>query len=114
MTRICQGDYRAVIAKATSPIEVTQSTIRVLKNSSDTQKGELNSECKASIEPGLWSYTVSDDHNRLTITDPGGTPDIIELARQDAAVSSVLPSNVFGTWLCGSNSTGKHRYRCAW
>jgi len=96
--RICQGDYRAVIARATSPIEVTQSTIRVLKSASDTQKGELNSECKASVEAGLWSYTVSNDHNHLTITNPGGTPDIMELARQDAAASSVLPSNVYGTW----------------
>ncbi len=58
----------------------------------------MDSECKASVEPGLWSYTVSDDHNRLTITNPGGTPDIMELARQDAAASSVLPSNVYGTW----------------
>ncbi|HEY1731886.1 MAG TPA: hypothetical protein VGG15_09050 [Terriglobales bacterium] len=96
--RICQGNYRAAIARATSPIEVTQSTIRVLKSASDTQKGELNSECKASVEPGLWSYTVSDDHNHLTITNPGGAPDIMELARQDASVASLLPSNVYGTW----------------
>jgi hypothetical protein len=96
--RICQGSYRAVIAKATSPIEVTQSTIRVLKSASDTQKGELNSECKATVDSGLWSYTVSDDHNHLTITNPGGTPDIMELARQDVALTSVLPSNVYGTW----------------
>ena len=98
VTRICQGNYRAVIARAISAIEVTQSTIRVLKSASDTEKGELNSECKASVEPGLWSYTVSDDHNRLTITNPGGTPDIMQLARQDAALSTTLPSNVFGTW----------------
>ncbi len=88
VTRLCPGDYRAVIARAVSPIEVTQSTIRVLKSATDTEKGELNSECKASVESGLWSYTISDDHNRLTITNPGGTPDIMELARQDAAASS--------------------------
>ena len=99
VTRLCPGDYRAVIAKAVSPIEVTQSTIRVVKSATDTEKGELNSECKASVASGLWSYTVSDDHNRLTITNPGGTPDIMELARQDAAASAVLPSSVFGTWV---------------
>jgi hypothetical protein len=96
--RICQGSYRAVIARATSPIEVTQSTIRILKGASDKQSGELNSECKISVDPGLWSYTVSEDHNHLTITNPGGTPDILDLTRQDAAASSLLPSNVYGTW----------------
>ena len=84
VTRLCPGDYRAVIARRRSPIEVTQSTIRVLKSATDTEKGEVNSECKASVESGLWSYTVSDDHNRLTITNPGGSPDIMELARQDS------------------------------
>ena len=99
VTRMCQGSYRAVIARAVSPVVITQSTIRVLKAASDTEKGELSSECKISVEPGLWSYTVSDDHARLTITNPGGTPDIIDLARQDASSGAALPSNVYGTWL---------------
>ena len=98
VTRLCPGNYRAVIARAVSPVEISGSTIRVLKAATAIEKGELNSECKASIEPGFWSYTVSEDHDRMTITDPGGTPDIIELARQDAVASTVLPSNVFGTW----------------
>jgi hypothetical protein len=98
VTRICPGDYRAAIAKAISPIEVTESTIRVLKRASATEKGEMNSECKATVEPGLWSYTISDDHNRLTITEPGGHPDIVELARQDAVGGDVLPSTLYGTW----------------
>ena len=99
VTRICQGSYRAVIARAASPVVINQSTIRVLRAASDTEKGELNSECKISVEPGLWSYTISAEHDRLTITNPGGTPDIMELARQDAAPSTVLPSNMYGTWL---------------
>jgi hypothetical protein len=98
VTRLCQGSYRAVIARAVSPVVITQNTIRVLKAAADTEQGELNSECKASVEPGLWSYTMSAEHDRLTITNPGGTPDIIELARQDAAASIVLPTNVYGTW----------------
>lgn len=98
VTRICQGSYRAVIARAVSPVVITQNTIHVLKAASDTEHGELNSECKASVEPGLWSYTMSGEHDRLTITNPGGTPDIMELARQDAASGAALPSNVYGTW----------------
>ncbi len=106
VTRLCQGNYRAVIARATSPIEITASTIRVLKHASDNQKGELGSDCRANVDPGLWSYTLSDDHNRLTITDPGGTPDIMELARQDPASSSVLPSPIYGTWSFPIQSDG--------
>jgi len=106
VTHLCQGDYRAVIARATSPIQITPSTIRVLKHSADSQKGELGSECKSSVEPGLWSYTISEDHNRLTITNPGGTPDIVELARQDAATTTLLPSTLYGTWLFPSQNSG--------
>ena len=99
VTRMCQGSYRAVIARAVSPVIISESTIRVLKAASDTEKGELNSECQISVEPGLWSYTISPEHDRMTITNPGGTPDIMELARQDAASATTLPSNMFGTWL---------------
>jgi hypothetical protein len=98
VTQICQGSYRAVIARVVSPIVINQSTIRVLKAASHTEKGELSSECKASVEPGLWSYTMSPNHDRLTITNPGGTPDIMELARQDAASGTMLQANVYGTW----------------
>jgi hypothetical protein len=106
VTHLCPGDYRAVIARAASPVQITQSTIRVLKRAADSKTGELGSECKSSVEPGLWSYTISDDHNRLTITNPGGTPDIIELARQDAAAGSLLPATLYGTWVFPSQNGG--------
>jgi hypothetical protein len=106
VTRLCPGDYRAVIARAVSPVQLTQSTIRVLKRSADTEKGEMGKECKSSIEPGLWSYTISEDHNRLTITNPGGTPDIMELARQDAATTTLLPATLYGTWSFPTQSGG--------
>lgn len=106
VTRLCPGDYRAVIARAASPVQLTSSTIRVLKHAADTEKGELGAECKSSIEPGLWSYTISDDHNHLTITNPGGTPDIMELARQDAATTSLLPATLYGTWTFPIQNSG--------
>lgn len=104
--RLCPGDYRAVIARATSPVQITQSTIRVLKRAADTEKGEMGKECKSSVEPGLWSYTISDDHNRLTITNPGGTPDIMELVRQDASATTLLPATLYGTWSFPSRRDG--------
>lgn len=106
VTHMCPGDYRGVIARVVSPVEISPSTIRVLKSSSDVEHGELNSECRVNIESGLWSYVLSEDNSRLTITNPGGSPDIMELARQDANVTTALPSNVYGTWLLPPQDDG--------
>jgi hypothetical protein len=99
VTRFCPGDYRTVAAKAISPIEISESTIRVLKSASDTQEGEGRSLCRASIDEGVLNYTFSEDGSRITVTNPGGNPDIVELARQDAASESMLQSRVYGSWL---------------
>jgi len=99
VTRLCVGDYRSVTARAVSPIEISENTIRVLKSASDSQEAEGNSVCWANIEAGVWSYTTSEEGNRITITNPGGNPDILELARQDAASEATLPANLLGSWL---------------
>ena len=99
VTRRCQGDYRLVTATAVAPIEISESTIQVLKSATDTQEAEGHSLCRASIEAGTWSYSISEDGSRITITNPGGNPDILDLARQDPATESVLKSRVYGTWL---------------
>ena len=98
VSRICQGDYRAVIARAVSPIEVTENTIRVAKTVSASERGELNSVCQVSIEAGVLTYSVSSDGNRISITNPGGTPDMFDLARQDASSESALVPSLYGTW----------------
>ena len=98
VSRVCQGNYRAVIATAISPVEITASTIRVLKSSTATEKAELGSECHSSVDAGLLSYTLSPDNNRLTITNPAGKPNVLELARQDTASSSSLAPSLYGTW----------------
>ena len=98
VTRHCQGNYRSVTARAVATIEISESTIQVLKSASDTQEGEGHSVCLASIEAGVLNYTVSEDGSRITITNPGGNPDILELARQDPATESTLQSRVYGTW----------------
>lgn len=98
ITHICQGDYSAVIAKATAPIEVTENSIRILKSVSRTE-GVGASECKASVDAGVLGYIVSADGNRISITNPGGVPDMFELARQEAAKDVLLPTSIFGSWL---------------
>ena len=99
VTRLCPGDYRAVIARVVSPIEVSESAIKVLRRGTDTEKGELNSVCQISLEAGTWNYTISGDGERLSIADPGGVPDLLELARQDAVSEAALPATLYGTWV---------------
>lgn len=99
VTRICRGDYRSVNAKAVSAIQISEDTIQVLKSASDTREGEGRTVCRATIEAGTWSYSFSEDGSRLTITNPGGNPDMLVLARQDAATESSLQNRVYGSWL---------------
>jgi len=99
VSRTCPGEYRSPVAKVVAPIEITENTIRVLKSGSDAQAGEGNSVCRISVGADLMSYTISESGTRITITNPGGNPDILELAHQDAVNGSLLPTNFYGSWL---------------
>ena len=99
VTRLCVGDYGTVIARAVSPIQVTQDKIRVLKSSFASEPAQGNSYCQASIEAGVLSYSFTQNDSHVILTNPGGSPDLLELARQDAASEAVLPPNLYGTWL---------------
>lgn len=99
VTRICPGGYHSVTAKAVSVIQVSEDTIQVLKSASDTREGEGRSLCRVTIDAGTWGYSFSDDGSRVTITNPGGNPDILTLARQDAATESMLQNRVYGSWV---------------
>lgn len=98
VSRLCPGDYRSVTAKAVTPVEITEDSVRVLKSVSDTREGEGRSICRASIEAGVWSYTVADDGGRITMTNPGGNPDLLVLARQGTEADPMLLSRLYGTW----------------
>jgi hypothetical protein len=99
VTRLCPEDYRAVIARAVAPIEISDNKIHVLKKSSDSEKMTGNAVCQVSIEAGVIGYTISNEKDRITLTNPGGNPDLLQLARQDAASESVLPASLYGSWL---------------
>jgi len=98
VSRLCPGDYRSVTAKAVSPIQITEDSVRVLKSVSDTREGEGRSLCVASIEAGVWSYSVADDGGRITLTNPGGNPDMLVLARQGTETDPMLLSRLYGSW----------------
>ena len=55
--------------------------------------------CRLSVGADLMGYTISDNNTRVTITDPGGNPDILELVRQDVVNGAVLPTNFYGSWV---------------
>jgi hypothetical protein len=98
VSRLCPGDYRSVTAKAITPVEITEDSVRVLKSVSDSREGEGRSVCRATIEAGVWSYSVSDDDGRITMTNPGGNPDLLVLARQGTETDPMLLTRVYGTW----------------
>lgn len=99
ITRICPGEYRTTTAKVVSPVEISESNIHVLKAGSDAQVGEGDSVCRLSVGADLMGYTISDNSTRVTITNPGGNPDILELVRQDVVNGAVLPTNFYGSWV---------------
>lgn len=99
VSRACPGDNRAVTAKAVVPVEISEDTIHVLKHASDVEPAQAGAVCQISLEPGTLSYTASDDGSRITVTNPGGSPDLIELTRQDPASEPASPQTLYGTWL---------------
>jgi len=106
VTRLCPGDYRAVIARATSPIEVSANAIRILRTATDSEKGEGNTLCEATVEAGLLNYAISQDGDRLTVTNPSSASEPTVWVRQDAAREAVLPPGLFGTWLLPEQGEG--------
>jgi hypothetical protein len=99
VTRTCPGEYRTATAKVVSPVEISENNIHVLKAGSDSQTGEGDSVCKLSVGADLMGYSISGDGAHITITNPGGNPDILELVRQDVVNGAVLPTNFYGSWL---------------
>lgn len=99
VSRACPGDRRTITAKAVAPVEISEDTIRVLKQASGVEQGQGGAVCQVSIEPGTLSYTVSEDGSSITITNPGGSPDLLELSRQDPANEPASPQSLYGTWL---------------
>jgi hypothetical protein len=99
LSRICIVDGKPVTAKVVSPIEITEDTIRVLKSASDIQHGKGASSCQISIEAGVLSYTLSDEDDRLTLTNPGGNPDLVDLSRQEIATDATPAQSLYGSWV---------------
>jgi hypothetical protein len=101
LSRICVLDGKPVTAKVVSPIEITDDTIRVLKTAYDSQHGRENTPtCDASIDAGVFSYTFSEEDERLTLTNPGGNPDMLDLVRQQGAGQEATPAqSLYGSWL---------------
>jgi hypothetical protein len=99
VSRICEGEDIAVIARVTTPIDVSANAIKILQGSSRSEKKKDGSDCQASIDAAVWGYVISRNGDRISITNPGGVPDSFQLARQDVASDAILPPSVYGSWL---------------
>lgn len=96
--RQCPIESRVVVAKVVSPIEVTEDTIRILRNDSDIEPMQGTTACEASVSAGVFSYSFSED-GHLVLTNPGGNPDYLELARDEKTSGPAVPRKLYGTWL---------------
>ncbi len=114
VSRVCPAESRVVIAKAVSPIEVSQDTIRVLKSASATEPLPGTSVCQASITAGVLGYSFSEDGDRLVLTEPGGNPDYLELARETEASDAPEAQRLYGTWLLPSVDGKAMRMQIRW
>lgn len=98
VTRLCRIESHAIVAKAVSPIEISEDTIRILKSATDVQPIEGASACEVSISAGVFNYSFSEE-GHLVLTNPGGNPDYLELARDAKASGRTVPKKIYGTWL---------------
>jgi hypothetical protein len=99
VTRVCPVQARVVTAKVASPIEVSEDQIRVLKNAFDSQPMEGTAVCEISISAGTFEYSFSEDGQHLILTNPGGNPDYLELARDTNPSETPAPQRLYGTWV---------------
>ena len=99
VSRVCPGDYKEVTARASSPIEVAEDSLRVIKDSSDTKPAQGGTVCEAKVQAAILGYSFSEDGTHVTLTNPGGNPDIVELARLETRTETAMPQNLYGTWL---------------
>jgi len=114
VTRHCPAESRIVVAKAVSPIEVSEDTIRVLKSASDSQPTQGSSVCEASVTAGFLSYSFSDEDDHLVLTNPGGNPDFLELARGEQKTLPEIGQRLYGTWLLPAVEGKAMRVQLRW
>jgi hypothetical protein len=112
VTRHCPVESRVVVAKAVAPIEVTDETIRILKTAVDSQPTQGTWTCDAGINAGVFSYSFADDH--VVLTNPGGNPDYLELAREEKTTAPAVPQMLYGTWLLPAIDGKTMRMQVRW
>ena len=99
VTRACPVEAHVVTARVASPVEISQDQIRVLKSSSDSQPLEGTAVCEVSVTASAFSYSFSEDGQHLILTNPGGSPDYLELARDTGAGETPVSQRLYGTWV---------------
>jgi len=112
--RVCTAESRVVTAKAVSPIEVSEDTIRVLKSASASEPIEGTTVCQASITAGTFAYSFSEEDDHLILTNPGGNPDYMELTRTAPESGAAAQRRLYGTWLLPPVDGKEMRVQIRW
>jgi len=114
VSHTCAAGARIVVAKAVSPIDVTEDAIRVLKSASDAVPLQGTADCEANIVLGQFSYSFSEDGEHLILTQPGGNPDYLDLVHETKADDSSVPQRLYGTWLLPPIDGKEMRVQVRW
>jgi len=114
VTRACPYESRVVVAKAVAPIEVSEDSIRVMKGATDSEVLQGTTVCEASITAAMLSYSFSEDGEHLILTNPGGSPDFLELARETKESETPTPQRLYGTWLLPAVNGRDMRVQIRW
>jgi hypothetical protein len=114
VTRTCIAGTHTVVAKAASPIEVTEDSIQVLKNAADSEALQGTAVCQVTITACIMSYSFSEDGEHLLLTNPGGNPDFVDLEPDTNTKDDPISKRLYGTWLLPAVNGKEMRVQTRW
>ncbi len=112
--RACIAGTHTVVAKAVSPIQVTEDSIQILKDASDSQSLQGTALCQVSITASIMGYSFSEDGEHLLLTNPGGNPDFLDLQLDTNAVDNTASKRLYGTWVLPPVNGKEMRVQMRW
>jgi len=114
VTRACIAGTHNVVAKAVAPIQVTEDSIQILKDASDSQPLQGTAVCQVSITAAIMSYSFSEDGEHLLLTNPGGNPDFLDLQPDTSTTDNPVARRLYGTWVLPPVNGKEMRVQMRW
>ncbi len=114
VTRACIAGTHTVVAKAVSPIQVSEDSIQILKDASDSQPLQGTAVCQVNITASIMGYSFSEDGEHLLLMNPGGNPDIVDLEPDTNMADDAVSKRLYGTWLLPAVNGKEMRVQMRW